>query len=748
MGISLSALLVLVLRDAAALPWLSIVFVAALTALTMFGRSLVQQRTINLEAAIAFFAAVAFADWRLVLLATFLGAALFHLLELPGRESNLLKSARDVFETSLAAVGATALYVSLLPASPSLAEQASAGFLLLAGYLGLRLLAVFLSAETGNRTFRMPGEWFAAESTTLFLVIPIVAAAVMSYRGYGMAGAVVAFAALWFLAQVLRTREHDENARAGDRSAAEIEILSRGPMELFSAEGDDETLNRLIRLLNELAPLRAAAVVTSETMPSIPVKVYRFGDCHPPDQAIQRFFHSAGYTDAAPKHPTLTAANDRICRLSNYEGSQVAVGIQTVEVIYGVLVYESSDPALNDPRIHDLFELLATQTAFSLQAQLLRRGMHEKTEELEKKAETTATLLQVSTGLMELLDVDAMLTRVAVGIRESLGFSSVLFALHVPERDEFVRRAHAGLDSVWEEMQKKPAVSGKEMRKWMDPNLRISNSFFLSHNRLLADDLSVVLKTEEGTPAEEWHPLDLLLIPLNRGAEVIGYLSVSDPADLRVPTVETVQTLQIFANQAVTALQSAHQYEEIRRLTNVDVLTPAFNHRYFQQALVKEIHRNNRSLSPFAVAMLDIDNFKSYNDTYGHPIGDEILKGLVEELQLNLRDVDIVSRYGGEEFAVILPDASGEEAFEVAERIRERIAAREFKFDGIGMLHIEVSIGVALFPADGQTAVELISRADTALYAAKKSGKNQVVMAHENSVTQFPFGKPNASPQH
>src|SRR5207247_6426133 len=133
----------------------------------------------------------------------------------------------------------------------------------------------------------------------------------------------------------------------------------------------------------------------------------------------------------------------------------------------------------------------------------------------------------------------------------------------------------------------------------------------------------------------------------------------------------------IFAAQAVTALQSARQYEEIRRLTFIDSLTPAYNHRYFQEALSKEIHRHSRTGHEFALAMLDIDNFKWVNDTFGHPVGDEILKGLVEELQLNARDSDIVSRYGGEEFAIIFPDTPSHSARDAANRLRDVIERRE-----------------------------------------------------------------------
>jgi diguanylate cyclase (GGDEF)-like protein len=213
---------------------------------------------------------------------------------------------------------------------------------------------------------------------------------------------------------------------------------------------------------------------------------------------------------------------------------------------------------------------------------------------------------------------------------------------------------------------------------------------------------------------------------------MIGFLSVREPRDRHIPTIEKVRTLEVFATQAVTALQSARQYEEIKRLTFIDALTPAYNHRFFQEALAKELNRHSRSGRELALAMLDIDNFKKINDTFGHPIGDEILKGLVEELMANARDSDVVARYGGEEFAIIFPDTPPSSARDAANRLREIIERRVFSLPQVNRtVHITVSIGLAAFPRDGTTPAELISRADAALYFAKKNGKNQVAVAGE-----------------
>src|SRR5262249_40083236 len=127
-----------------------------------------------------------------------------------------------------------------------------------------------------------------------------------------------------------------------------------------------------------------------------------------------------------------------------------------------------------------------------------------------------------------------------------------------------------------------------------------------------------------------------------------------------------------------------------------------------------------------------IDNFKWINDTFGHPVGDEILKGIVDELMTNARDTDVIARYGGEEFAIIFPDTPLASARDAAERMRELVVRSELPVPQIGRtLRVTVSVGVAVYPHDGTTATDLVAHADAALYFAKKNGKDQVAMAGE-----------------
>jgi diguanylate cyclase (GGDEF)-like protein len=162
--------------------------------------------------------------------------------------------------------------------------------------------------------------------------------------------------------------------------------------------------------------------------------------------------------------------------------------------------------------------------------------------------------------------------------------------------------------------------------------------------------------------------------------------------------------------------------EELERLSVTDVLTGLSNRRNLMQRLNDEIVRSNRTTHPFAVLMADVDNFKHYNDTNGHPAGDAVLKEVADILRKATRASDLVARYGGEEFCLILPVTSAAEAMQLAERIRTRVAKAEFPGGTITL-----SLGIASIPEDATTADAAIETADAALYQAKRDGRNRVV---------------------
>jgi diguanylate cyclase (GGDEF)-like protein len=233
--------------------------------------------------------------------------------------------------------------------------------------------------------------------------------------------------------------------------------------------------------------------------------------------------------------------------------------------------------------------------------------------------------------------------------------------------------------------------------------------------------------------------LGLLIVrPLERLTRGAAEVAEGDLAvDLPAATGEVGDLTAVF-NHMVGRLRQGRQEldamnerlrgknEELERLSTSDALTGLHNRRFLTQRLSEELVRSYRHKGSFAVLMADVDEFKKYNDAFGHPAGDEVLKKVAAILLSSTRSVDCTARYGGEEFAVLLTDTAGDVAAEVAERIRARVAAQEFPGR-----KITLSIGIAEFPEHGQTAEEVISCADEALYTAKRAGRNRVIRSGE-----------------
>ncbi|HYN48828.1 MAG TPA: diguanylate cyclase, partial [Candidatus Nanopelagicales bacterium] len=229
-----------------------------------------------------------------------------------------------------------------------------------------------------------------------------------------------------------------------------------------------------------------------------------------------------------------------------------------------------------------------------------------------------------------------------------------------------------------------------------------------------ADPAEVALLRGDGQRA-------LVMIPLVAKGETIGLVELCfvGPLHLEARRLDLVRAM---ANEAAMALGNAQLYETTRALADRDPLTGFFNHRYLHERLGEEILRAQRSGAPLAVLMIDLDDFKLVNDTLGHLFGDEVLRWAAEQIRGALRASDVAARYGGDEFAVILPDTPGAGAHEVGERIVVALRDRPYQAEGRGPVPVGASVGIASFPADGRSAPALIAGADAALYRVKESG--------------------------
>jgi len=228
----------------------------------------------------------------------------------------------------------------------------------------------------------------------------------------------------------------------------------------------------------------------------------------------------------------------------------------------------------------------------------------------------------------------------------------------------------------------------------------------------------------------------IIVRPLERLAKAAAEVSLGD-LDVDLPNISgggEVGVLTGVFNRMVKRLREGR--EELERLSVTDGLTGLTNHRALMQRLQEEAMRSVRSKRPFCVIMTDVDHFKSYNDTFGHPAGDEVLRRVAALLKESTRTVDCVARYGGEEFALLLPETEIGGAMEVAERIRTRIESENFPDRAV-----TVSLGVASFPTHADRPEKIIAVADAALYRAKHAGRNRVMRATTGESTRSRKGE-------
>jgi diguanylate cyclase (GGDEF)-like protein len=231
---------------------------------------------------------------------------------------------------------------------------------------------------------------------------------------------------------------------------------------------------------------------------------------------------------------------------------------------------------------------------------------------------------------------------------------------------------------------------------------------------------------------ENYRTRSFISVPLMIGDRTIGVLNLADKTTGEVFNRDDLNLIQSFATHAAVVLERStlsRQTEHLRKLTITDPLTGLLNRRYFQERLEEEVARSLRHNRSLSLLMLDVDGFKRFNDTYGHTAGDEALRLVGEALLRIVRHMDVVSRFGGDEFVVILPETDSQAAMHIAERIREEVAAavtasRSARLSAAAA--VTVSTGIASYEGQGESGELLLERADQALYKAKAGGRNRV----------------------
>jgi diguanylate cyclase (GGDEF)-like protein len=363
-------------------------------------------------------------------------------------------------------------------------------------------------------------------------------------------------------------------------------------------------------------------------------------------------------------------------------------------------------------------EELDVLVAVADHAALAVQGAQEATRARRHRS-ALEQLLAVSSRLAETSSIDVILPAVCTAIRDALGFANVSIELVDARTGRLETRAAVG----WAPGD--PALSTMatlaDLEPLLDPEWRVEGCQLLPADeaqRLLPAHHHGSASSSNGHGPWAWQD-HWLVVPLHdRHGAVTGVIRADEPVDRLLPTQERLQALRVFANQATAAILSAEQFQELRFLADHDPLTRLLNRRAFIRRLDAEVARTKRYGRAFSLVVCDLDGFKALNDRYGHPAGDDALCTLAAILAASLRRPDDAFRIGGDEFALLLVEASEADAYEVVARVGDALAVcGDERLTGV-----RPSFGVASCPVDAADAQALFRLADEALYRAKRSG--------------------------
>ena len=409
--------------------------------------------------------------------------------------------------------------------------------------------------------------------------------------------------------------------------------------------------------------------------------------------------------NADPRGATIAGTDD-------IDESMLVVPMRYDQDIIGVITLSKLGLGEFGPEDLRLLSILADQAATALESARLLARSQDLAGELRR-------LLDMSSQLSGSLDPRQVANLIARHIADALGFEEAAISYWDRDRGQVLSLGYH------------PEAQIAELEPFFDVSgypetLRVlerQEVAIIDANDPSADPGEVELLRRDGKRG-------LLMLPLVTKDQSIGLVELFSRSPVRM-TDQRLQLARTMANEAAMALENARLYEDARNLADHDPLTGFYNHRFVHERLGEEVIRAQRARRPLSMLMLDLDDFKLVNDTFGHLFGDRVLTWTAELIRSTLRGSDIPARYGGDEFAIILPETDHEEARRAAERILEAFRSRAFVGEQRGPVPISASIGVATYPQHGRTPTELIAAADKALYTVKRDGGHDAAVAAE-----------------
>ncbi len=383
--------------------------------------------------------------------------------------------------------------------------------------------------------------------------------------------------------------------------------------------------------------------------------------------------------------------------------SYAAVPISIGNNVVGALAVQSykSNNAYNEHSI-GILSSIANYTAVAIENARLY-------SESQRHLKAMTTLQKIGMELTSSLNLTSLLQCIAESTLELIDGDYVHIYAFDPKTGKFTHRAEAS-----------PPQAGKHPVTW--PRKQGLSTTVLNARK------PVIIEKAKSHPlfstprAKRWGVQSTAGLPLKGKLGLTGVLNVAFRRSHKF-SEEEINLLSLLADQAAVAVENSCLYEETRKLATTDYLTKVWNRRYFDNYLRKEIIRAERLHKQLSVLMIDIDNFKSFNDTYGHSSGDEILCIAAGAILNSCRNIDVVGRYGGDEFAVVLLETNNLNAVNVSKRILSTLRGSPFIIPDGTRVSVSASIGIASYPSDGKDAERLLSIADAAMYSAKSAGE-------------------------
>jgi diguanylate cyclase (GGDEF)-like protein len=381
--------------------------------------------------------------------------------------------------------------------------------------------------------------------------------------------------------------------------------------------------------------------------------------------------------------------------------SELAIPLMVRDEVVGVLDCQSERLNHFDKETIELLTLFSTQASIALQ----NARLYSLEQQRARQLEAINTIAQQSTAV---LDLEELLARVCHVIHQAFRVSHV--SLFLRDEGDLVLRAHHGTLTLRIPENGRFATAREPWASILASNGTVIDQDLTSapdHVKFFAESVS------------------RLCIPLVSFGQILGVLAL-DSSKVDAFRESDLQSLESVADICAASIQNAHYVERVKQLAYLDGLTGIFNRRFFELRIMEEIERARRYGTGMAVIMADIDQFKRLNDEFGHLLGDEVLRQVSSLFHQQLRKIDTVCRYGGEEFGILLTQTNAQHAAGVAEKLRRMV--ENWQFPGVPRT-VTMSAGIAAFPDHGTTRDELVRAADTGLYAAKQAGRNRVSVA-------------------